>query len=148
MFSILLRHSPYPNTPQRWKSRVTVETMGIEPITPILQGSVAPLEHVSPSCFLLSPSMRTEYSHCSPGWARTSDILINSQALCQLSYGGIQNQVPLILMCESSGNIYDLCSYHWDGQARTALTKSHYMLIKQLLVMVSHPFAHSTLTDY
>lgn len=24
--------------------------MGIEPITPILQGSVAPLEHVSPNC--------------------------------------------------------------------------------------------------
>ena len=35
----------------------------------------------------------------SPGWSRTSDFLINSQALYQLSYRGVAGGSDVIIIC-------------------------------------------------
>ena len=54
--------------------------MGIEPITPILQGSVAPLEHVSPYGAVLQRGSDQD---------RTGDLSIFSRTLSLLSYRAI-----------------------------------------------------------
>ena len=85
-----------------------VDRMGIEPTAPTLQGSVAPMEHASPfverSVRELNPILRPTKAACcrntyrpsvrsDPGWNRTIDFLVVTQASLPLDHGIVESRV-------------------------------------------------------
>ena len=88
-----------------------VTRAGIEPALPPWKGGVLtawPTGHISQK-IRISNWLILIFWCGSSSWARTSDIMINSHALCQLSYRGISLLLSLTFSLNTKDN--DFCRY-------------------------------------
>ena len=93
------------------KSFFVVTRAGIEPALPPWKGGVLtawPTGHISQK-IRISNWLILIFWCGSSSWARTSDIMINSHALCQLSYRGISLLLSLTFSLNTKDN--DFCRY-------------------------------------